>query len=295
MTSPAAWLAERRVPRILFVAGLFPFGLLGLLSAALVVMTAILRGWRLALEDCLAALLVLLALILVVAGSWQALVLSAGLSWGSAVLLGALAGRHASLTLPLQVLVLLGTAGVLLFAVLVGDPVAFWEPVLETLTAQLGELGLRFEDPGGLNRLAPSMTGLVAASAVVSSSLALVLGSWWAATAGGPRFATAFLGIRMGVVLGIIAALAGLAVLFGLGWLPASLLLVIGTGFAVQGIAVLHWQARARNWPWPVLAAVYLPLLFGPVLIALAWLIFAAVGFIDNWYGLRRGGTDVIK
>ena len=83
--------------------------------------------------------------------------------------------------------------------------------------------------------------------------------------------------------------------IFNLGWLPANLLMVLGSGFAVQGLAVLHWQARARNWPWPIMFMVYLPLLFGPIMISVAWLLFAALGFVDNWYGLRRAGTDVLK
>ena len=55
------------------------------------------------------------------------------------------------------------------------------------------------------------MTGLIAVSAVTSSVVALVLGSWWSSAAGGPAFAPMFLSVRMGAVLGILAGPRGLA------------------------------------------------------------------------------------
>ena len=295
MKSFGSWLAERRFPRILLIAGTFPLGLLGVVSPAAVVMTAIVRGWRTALEDAVLALLVLAGVVLAAGGSLQILLLSGAFTWGSALALGSATGHFASLTLPVQVLILVGAAGVIVFGAVVGDVVAFWEPMLQTFAVQLGELGVEFADPAVLAPLAPVMTGLAAISIISGSVIALLLGSWWAAGASGPGFAAMFLRLRMGLVLGIATAIAGIAALLNTGWMANSLLLVLGTGFALQGIAVLHWQARARHWPWPLLALVYLPLLLGPIMISLALLIFAAVGFVDNWYGLRRGRIDVIK
>ncbi|MDJ0928958.1 MAG: hypothetical protein QNJ73_15075 [Gammaproteobacteria bacterium] len=295
MNSFGGWLAERRFPRILLIAGTFPLGLLGVVSPAAVVMTAIVRGWRTALEDTGMALVVLAGVVVAAGGSLQVLLLSGALTWGSALALGTATGHFASLTLPVQLLVLVGAAGVVVFGAVVGDVVAFWEPILQTFASQLGELGLDVADPAVLAPLAPMMTGLAAISIISGSVIALLLGSWWAAGANGPGFAAMFLRLRMGLVLGIATAIAGIAALFNVGWMANSLLLVLGTGFALQGIAVLHWQARARSWPWPLLAVVYLPLVLGPIMISFALLMFASIGFVDNWYGLRRGSVDVIK
>ncbi len=295
MSGPGVWLAERRTLRILFTAILFPLGLLSIVSAAAIVLTAILHGWRTAVEDSLAALLLLLGLVVLVGGSVQALVISAVLVWGMAIVLGGLAGRYASITLPIQVLTLVAAAGVLVFAVVVTDPIAFWQPVMAQIVAQLKEFGLEAGNPDALKPLSPLLAGMVAASMVISSVLALLLGAWWASAAGGPGFARMFLQLRLGVVLGVAAAVAGLAAGLGMGWIASSLVLVFGTVFALQGLAVLHWQARAHGWGWPVLLAVYAPLFFGPMVASVAWLLWAMVGFIDNSFGLRRDGADVIK
>ncbi|RMF96694.1 MAG: hypothetical protein D6727_07440 [Gammaproteobacteria bacterium] len=295
VTGAGAWLVQRRALRVLAIAVLFPFGLLSLLSGALVVMVTMLRGWREAGADCVLALLALTALVAAAGGSWPVLAGGAALSWGLALVLGATAARYRTLTLPLQLLVLLGTAAVLLAPLLLGDVVAFWAPRLEALARALGEAGIEVGEPAAFRLLAPLMTGLVAASAVLSSSIALLLGAWFAARTMGQAFAPWFLQLRMGAVLGILAAAAGIAAGLELGWLADALVLVLGTGFALQGLAVLHWQVSVRGWPGPLLVLVYLPLLLGPVAMALAWMAYAAIGFIDNAFGLRRGGTDMLK
>jgi hypothetical protein len=138
------------------------------------------------------------------------------------------------------------------------------------------------------------MTGLVAASAVSSSLLALVIGAWWAGDAGGPGLGEMFVRLRLGRVVGLATAVLGLLAAVGIDGLPGSLLLVLGTGFAVQGLAVAHWHARARGWPRVLLVLLYLPLLLGPSVAAVAWFFLASLGFVDNWYSLRRRDEDVI-
>lgn len=277
------------------MAVLFPLGLLGLVSAAIVVTTAVTRDLRLAATDCLFAAVLLFGIYALAGMPWQAVLISATASWSSALIVGRLLGRYGSLTLPLQVLLVLAVIGVLAFSLATGNPVAFWEPVLQALAEQLNAMGMQAVEPNALQPLAPLMTGMVASSAVISSALALMLGASWAASAGGPPFAPMFLGLRLGSVIGGMTALAGLGTMFGPGGIPGSLLMVLATGFAVQGLAVLHWQARAQQWPWYVMVAVYFPLLLGPMAITVFWLLLAGAGFVDNWYGLRRGGADVIK
>ncbi|MFQ5635720.1 MAG: hypothetical protein ACE5G3_10385, partial [Gammaproteobacteria bacterium] len=59
--------------------------------------------------------------------------------------------------------------------------------------------------------LAPMMTGMVAASIVMSSMVALIIGAWWAGGSGGPAFRNMFVSIRLGYILGGIAVLAGIS------------------------------------------------------------------------------------
>lgn len=293
MASFGQWLIERRWLRILLIAALFPAGLFGLVSAAAVVLTAELRGWQAALKDTAAAMALLLAVSLVAGGEPLPVFLSASLSWGLALALGSLTGLYGSLVLPVQLLLVTGIAGVLLFHASVGNTTAFWERSLAQFAEELAAMGVELGQPDALSVLAPTMTGAVAASAVLASLLALVLGAWWSGAAGGPRFGEMFVELRLGRIVGGLTAVLGVTSFAGLGSLPADLLLVVAMGFAAQGLAVIHWQARARAWPRAVLVLVYLPLLLGPSVFALGWFAVAALGFVDNWYPLRRG--DVIK
>lgn len=292
-----AWLAARRVPRIAFIAGFFHLGLFGIVSTGVVMLSAITRGWRVAVTDCLIAGGLLAGFAIAAGGPWQVLVLSAGTLWPVAIGLGSLTGQLGTLTLPIQALLLLASLLVVIFTLAVGDTTAYWADALEVMAAQLQAAGIEVGGADVLAAWAPLMTGLMAALVVISLILALMLGSWWAAAAGGPPFGEMFRRLRLGNVLGAAAALAGIASLAGAGQLASDLLLVLATGFVLQGLAVVHWQVRARRWPWPVLLAVYLPMLpilAGPGVAGATWLAVAAIGFVDNWFVLRRGNENMV-
>jgi len=267
--------------------------LTSVLSAALVVAVAIARGWRDAALDCLIALLVLVVVTFVAGGLWSQFAASGVTTWIAAIFVGALTGAYGSLTLTLQALLVLGLLGLAAFMLVTGDPVAFWEPVLTDLTSQMGELGVQFSEPDALLQLAPMMSGLLAASIVTSSTLALFMGAWWAAGSGGPPFRAMFVSIRLGYILGGVALLAGIAAPFLPGGLAGNMLLVLGVGFVFQGLAVVHWLVGARGLPWMLLIPVYLPFFMGASIAVMALFLLATVGFVDNWYGLRRAGANV--
>jgi hypothetical protein len=290
----ASWLVNRRASRVGLIAGLLPLGLLGILSAAIVVSVAELKGWRQAAVDCLIALGVLVLLIFLLGGDWRQLAASGATAWIVAIALGALTGAYASLALSLQAIVVIAIFGVVGFAVMVSEPVIFWQKFLTEMIAELEKLGVEFAEPEALLQLAPMMSGVIAASAITSSILALLLGSWWASRAGGPDFKTMFMNIRLGYVIGGIALLASLGALLGLGPVAANLLLVLGVGFVFQGFAIVHWHAAARGWPGMYLIPVYLPFFMGGSFFLAMLFLLAAIGFVDNWFGLRRMGTDVV-
>lgn len=297
-TNFGAWLAARRVPRIAFIAGFFHLGLFGVVSTAVVMLAAIARGWRVAVTDCLVAGALLVGFALVAGGPWQVFALSAGAVWPVAIGLGGLTGQFGTLILPLQALLVLAGAAVAAFSLTVGDTTAYWTRALELLAAELEAADMQvLASPEALTAWAPVMTGLTAATAVISMVLALILGSWWAAGAGGPGLGPMFRKLRLGNVIGGAAALAGIASIAGAGQLANDLLLVLATGFVLQGLSVVHWYAKKRQWSWPVLLLVYLPML--PALVGLTvastvWLAIAAIGFIDNWFPVRRANSNMV-
>jgi hypothetical protein len=290
MAGPGEWLATRRPARIALIAFLFPMPLLAVVSAALVAQAAITQGWRSASMECAAALVLLAAVTALAGGFWLEIGAGAAVTWLVAMMLGELR-RAGSLALALQVAVLLGVAGAVAFTLWSRDPQAFWEQVLRDVAERAKSAGLEIGPADLLPGAARVMTGMMAASAVASSLAALFLGSWWADRR---NFGAEFQELRMGRVMGILAAGLGVLVLTGLRPAVDDLLLVLATGFVVQGLAVIHWHGARREWPraWPV--ALYLPLALLPALAALELALLALLGLADNGYGLRRTGGKVV-
>ena len=280
----ASWLAAQRVRRVVFIAGLFPLPGLSMLGAATVIMTASVRGPREAAFECGLALLLLSGIawasgmhVPVVAGS-------AALSWSVWLLLGAINGRSGSLQLAIQAAVLLALAGLVILLVTVGDGVVYWQQVLDAVYQDLAEQGVKVE--ANVAQQAGLMNGLIVAGSFLGSILALLLGSFWASKITNGDFSRQFRELRLGYVIGGLAALAGIAALAGLA--NGGAVLIFGAAFMFQGIGVVAWWSGSMGWPrgWWIGLCI-LPILI-PNLLILGLMLFATIGFIDNWYSLRR-------
>jgi hypothetical protein len=280
----ATWLAAQRARRVLLIAALFPLPLLGLVSAAVIVMAVQVHGWRETLFDCVLALVVLAGLGFVAGMDMPVLLAGAVISWAIWLLLGTVLATTGSLILAVQAAVVMTLAAALALVVLVADPAAYWEQVLIELYAQLPQ-----QDFGAaidIEQQARLMSGVVLAGTLTGGIIALLLGSSLASRIRAGDHAGQFAGLRMGYVIGGLAALAGVAAL--VGWGPDGLLLIFGAAFMFHGIAVLAWWARQRGWPrgWWIGLCI-LPILL-PDFLVIAVTLFAAIGFIDNWFDLRR-------
>jgi len=141
--------------------------------------------------------------------------------------------------------------------------------------------------PEDLTRQARIMSGALWSSVLAGSLLALLLGLSWSRRIVGQNIGEGFRALRLGYVIGGMAAVAGMLALAGLEL--HGVLLVFGVAFTCQGVAVVADWARRYSWPaswW--LGLVIPPLLFlGFLVIELA--ILASLGFVDNWFSLRRG------
>ncbi len=293
MTRLSDWIAGRRVARIALIALLFPVPLLAVVSAALVVSASISRGWRSAVEDCAGALLLLLAVTTLAGGVWLEMGIGAALTWGVAILLGHLY-RAGSINLALQVAVLLGLAGALSFSLWSEDPQAFWEQVLSDLAERARSAGLEMAPTDIAPGAAGLMTGMMAASAVASSMAALFIGAWLTTPGRKRSFAAEFREVRMGRVMGVLAAMLAVLFLAGARATADDLLLVLATGFVVQGLAVIHWHGARRSWPKTWLLALYLPMALLPAVAAVELVLLALLGLADNALSLRRMGGKLV-
>lgn len=299
MSALARWLQGHRLPRIATVVVLFLLPLTNVVSAAIVVMTARADGWRSAAIDVAAALVILGALVALASGEPGApspgpAALGAVALWGGGLLGGALLRRFGSVDLAVQALVVAALTGVALAALLIPDARAYWQPVLEALIRAAGLPQVDGLPPGWLATLAALMHGVVAASLLSTLIVALMLGLWLGRDAAGGDWRRKFLELRLGRVLSLMAVVAGVALAAGAVSLGAGLLLVLGTGFAAQGLAIAHWTANERGWPrlWPLL--LYAPLLAGAQWAGLLLLALAFAGLVDNGFALRRRKADVV-
>jgi hypothetical protein len=130
------------------------------------------------------------------------------------------------------------------------------------------------------------MSGVVVAGSLTGSLLALCLGSSWASTLAGGDFGAQFRQLRLGVVIGVLAVVTGLAEWLGLS--TSGALLVFGAAFTFQGVAVLAWWADALAWPRSWWIGLCILLILVPNLLIIGLVLLSAIGFIDNWYNLRR-------
>ncbi len=281
----------------------FLLSLTNVLGAALVVMSARRSGWRSAVVDVVVALALLGALVQftsndadTASGTLPAVtaLLGAGALWVGALAGGLLLRRFQSVDLAVQALVILALLGVLAMSLVIPDPRAHWQPVLEALIRAAGLPQADGLPAGWLGTMAALMHGVMGASLLATLILALILGLWFERDATAGDWRCRFLELRLGRVLSVAAGLAAVLVLAGSTALGGGTLVVLATGFVAQGLAVVHWTADQRSWPrlWPL--ALYGPLLLGapPAGFLLAGL--AVTGLVDNGFALRRPRSNVV-
>ncbi|CDH46440.1 MAG: DUF2232 domain-containing protein [Candidatus Competibacteraceae bacterium] len=197
-----------------------------------------------------------------------------------------------SLSRTFQAAALLGVLGVAGFYAVLGDPAIWWGRVLSQWEQELMVLASigQEADRAMLEQLlallkgwVPFLPGQVVSAALLLVLLALILGRWWQAVLFNPAgFRPEFHQVRLGRPLAtLMLVLFGAAVLSG--WpLLINFMLVLGTLYTLQGIALIH--AVAFKWQ---LSPAWL-LLFYLLLIPLLSQWVMALGIADAWADFRN-------
>jgi len=288
MRGPAQAAALMAVALILGMA-IPPFAWLSSAMLALVVLSAGAGG---------AARVVPPAFVVVALAGWlligspQAGALAAAATWLPILLVAGALRATARLEYALFAAAAVGWAVVLAIQLALPDPAAVWAEWMREFIDATVELGAQV-DAAALDdvvaRLAPLMTGLMAASVVVSAVTALLVGRWWQAALYNPGgLRREFHGLQLGRTGGLVTAgLMGLAALTGI---PAvfGLALVAAAVYLFQGLAVVHGLVAARGLHVAWLVGVYALLLVLFVQTAVA---LASLGIVDAWADLRRRGS----
>lgn len=294
MSRLAIWLGSNRRSRIFLIAGTLLLPLVNLFSGAVVAMTAVTLGWRVAIVDCLAGLGILVLLLSLSGGPWDSAVVGALTMWVGVLLGGHLLGRTGSFDLAVQVLVAVAVIAVFTVSLVLPDARSYWLPVLEQLIRSAGLPQNEGLPVDWLGRLAGLMYGVIGASALMSVLIALLLGGSLAASEDRAGWRRQVLQLQLGRAL-TAAVLVGLvAVGVGLKDAGTGILLVLATGFVAQGLAVLHWTADHYRWPRFWSLVIYGPLMLSPSLAGLLLVGLMTVGIVDNLISLRRSRTNVV-
>lgn len=193
------------------------------------------------------------------------------------------------LDLALLTAVAVGWCVVLGIAAFLPDPAAAWTEVLERLVAS-GEVAESSEISAArldelIERVAPLLTGLLAAGVVTGAVTATLVARWWQAGLYNPgAFRAEFHGLRLGqsaalVVAGLLAtaALVDSPIVFGLALVAAAV-------YVLQGLAVVHALVAARGMHRGWLVGMYALMVVMLLQMAVALII---VGIVDAWVDLR--------
>jgi hypothetical protein len=260
-----------------------------MISGALVVLLVLHHGVRSALTQALLAAALLALLALLSGSSAAATALAVLVSWTPAFMLAALLANWRSLTLTLQVSVIIALAGLLGFYGVLGDPALFWSTWLADEGATMfRELGLQEQAAtliANQEAIAQQMTVLFVFTIWSLYAFGLLLGyHLYQALPGQKTVFGRFCDLNLGRVLALIMAVASVAaVLSGASWLRNFAFLVFLI-FWMQGLAIVHWLHAEKRIPAILLVVVYALI---PLLSALPVISFAVVGYTDAWFGYR--------
>ncbi len=290
--SPSVAAAIASALQVIALMTLPYFGVLAVVPATLsgaVIAYVILRRGSSAVTRVLAFAFAGLALLsIAMVGSAVSLPLMAVVSWVPVGIAAVALARSASLAVAIISNVLLAMLGVLVFAAVVGDVAAWWQPMLDSaLGDMINQRGVdveALEISAASARGADWMTGAVGVSFVMSAVLQLFIARHWQAVQVNPGgFRGDFHNLRFGrtAALVTLALIAGAAVFM----LPAlrAVAMIAGAAFALQGLSVLHSLIASRGLSVGWLVGVYTLLI-----IPQTWLLLAALGLLDNYVSLRR-------
>ena len=210
-------------------------------------------------------------------------------TWLPVLLLASLLRHWRSVTLTLQVSVIVAVLIILAFFVVMQDPAEFWKTVLNELAPVFAQMGLQQQADVLLTQqdlIAPQMTILVVFTSWSLYVVVLLLGYALMQLLPGEshRFGR-FSDLSFGRVLAIIMAVTSvLAMASGAAWLQNVAFLMFAV-FWIQGLAIVHWLYVEGRLPVFALALIYVAL---PIFNLLLIVALAVGGYTDAWFGYRQ-------
>ncbi|MCH7830722.1 MAG: hypothetical protein IIB75_09225 [Proteobacteria bacterium] len=283
MQAIAKWLVARPQNAVLGLASTLMLPAPQLTSGVIMVLLVLAQGPKLAAYKALLAGVLLAAMSLLAGLSLPSMMVLMVATWIPVMLLAVLLATTRSLTLTLQVSVIITVVAMLLFQIVVTDAAAYWQPYLDVMSEIMKQNGLQLDT----EVLTPDVMTISAALALwLIVTAGLFLGYWlYRLTPVETRDFGRFQDLDLGRVIAFAAALAALlAFVIDAAWL-ANIAFVLLAMFLIQGLSIMHWLRGKGILPVAALIAVYVLM---PILQVVLVMVLALVGYGDAWFGFRR-------
>ena len=266
-------------------------GLLIIVSGAIVGLVALRHGSREGLRVIVLATSLTVAARIAFGGAALPMLILCLIVWLPSWLMAINLGRTRQQALPLMMIAVLVTAYAAAIRMVVGDVTAFWfmrlQPLFEILMA---ESAAQLSD-AQIELIAAQLHGwsLIAMFCILAAIF--LLARWWQAVLFNPGgFGTEFCELRLPRVAMLGAGLAAVAlVVLSLSGLNAVLagdaFVIVVVLFAFQGLAVVHYRARAVALAGGWLTGLYVLLMVTPQIVGP---ILATTGVADGLADFRR-------
>jgi hypothetical protein len=279
----AKWLVARPYYAVAGLAMTLLLPAPQLTSGAILVLLVLAEGARTAVVKALIAAAALAATSLILEGSPTSLMVLMAATWVPALLLARTLATVRSLTLTLQVSVIVAIAAMLVFQLVVPDAAAFWQPYLDVMNEIITKNGLALNTEL-LTADVMTVSAVLVLWMLYTGALLLGYGLYRRLPEGADDFGR-FRDLNFGRVIAFTLALLSLLAFVIDATLLENIAFIIFVMFMMQGLAIVHWLHGVGVLPVFAVIAVYLLMPFLQVLLII---VLALIGYTDAWIGFRR-------
>lgn len=274
---------------VLFSVGLLVFPLVFVLSIATLSLVSLQKDLSEGMIVALIASGILVVVTILFGGQIQSLSFLLFISWLPVIVMSVITKKYGDISQGLKagfVLALIALS--FLYILSGGNSEQYW---LKFFNANLEPILLKLNMPDELfaqfkTALTVNMNGLLTSSIILLVVLGLIIGRYWQAKLYKPgAFGEEFRQITFGKTLGLITILVLIAgslskdVIFFTDLQRGFILL-----FMLQGLAVVHYLVKDKQYGTGVLSLTYCVILLLPIVS----LFITAMGIMDNWFNFRR-------
>lgn len=287
MKPVAAWLVARPERAIFVLIATFPLPFTQILGSTVLALLVLSRGIARAAQVAGISFLALLVMTQFTTVPVQTLMQIALTIWLPGMLLALMLQRTGSLTLSLQITVLVALLVIVGLHVVAGDSSANWQEVFKEFAGLLRDNGKQQEADLFIQLLpyAPYMRGFVVSIGWLLHVVAFLAGyAAYMSLPGKPDGFGRVSELNFGRVLAAVLALTSIAAMVSGSVLLQNAALLFFAIFWLQGLAMLHWLRARGRFPSILLAAVYvLTVVLGPLLVSAV----GVMGYTDAWFDFR--------